>query len=290
MTDAAERSSDTCYRHPDRQSFILCQRCGRTICPECQTPAAVGVQCPECIRDARRAASPQVRRAQRSDSRLGRILRPGGTLPLVTWTIVAINVVVYLLQFLLGDRFTTALVFWAPLTASEPWRVVTSMFAHSPFSLSSPSSILHILLNMYALVLIGPMLEHLLGRARFLALYLLAGYGGAVAVALLAPMTAVLGASGAIFGLFGAYFVLMRGLGGNPTQVLVVIALNLGIGFLVPGISWQAHVGGLVVGAGVAALYLVTRRRDRAWVRRAGLAGIAVALTAILAVALTRIG
>jgi len=103
-------------------------------------------------------------------------------------------------------------------------------------------------------------------------------------------MTAVLGASGAIFGLFGAYFVLMRGLGGNPTQVLVVIALNLGIGFLVPGISWQAHVGGLVVGAGVAALYLVTRRRDRAWVRRAGLAGIAVALTAILAVALTRIG
>lgn len=285
MSEAAGRSSDTCYRHPDRQSFVLCQRCGRTVCPACQTPAPVGVQCPDCIREARRAATPQVRRAQRSNSAVVRLLRPGGTLPVATWSIVAVNVVVYLLQLLFGSSFTLALVFWAPIAASEPWRVVTSAFAHSPVSLSSPTAILHILFNMYALVLIGPILEHLLGRARFLALYLLAAYGGVVAVAVLAPETAVLGASGAIFGLFGAYFVVMRGLGGNPTQVLVVIGINLMIGFLVPNISWQAHVGGIIVGAGVAALYMATRRRDRAWLRRLGLAAIAIVLTAVLVVA-----
>jgi len=286
VTDTSERSSDTCYRHPTRQSYILCQRCGRTICPECQTPAAVGVQCPNCIADARRA-NPQVRRAQRSNSRLGRMLRPGGSTPVVTWSIVAICLVVAVVQFIGGSAVTNALVFWTPLTFSEPWRLVTSMFAHSPISLLSPTSVLHILFNMYALVLIGPILEHLLGRARFLALYLLAGFGGSVAVAILAPLVPVLGASGAIFGLFGAYFVVMRRLGGNPTQVLVVIGINLVIGFLLPGISWQAHVGGLIVGAGVAAIYMATRHRNRAWVRRAAIAGIAVVLAAALVLAVT---
>lgn len=286
MTDATERSSDTCYRHPTRQSYILCQRCGRTICPECQTQAAVGVQCPDCIAEARRA-SPQVRRAQRSNSRMGRMLRPGGTLPVVTWSIVAICVVVALVQLVGGPAVTNALVFWTPLTFAEPWRIVTSMFAHAPISLLSPTSVLHILFNMYALVLIGPILEHLLGRGRFLALYLLAGFGGSVAVAILSPMTPVLGASGAIFGLFGAYFVVMRRLGGNPTQVLVVIGINLVIGFLLPGVSWQAHVGGLVVGAGVAAIYMATRNRNRAWVRRAALAGITIVLAVVLVAAVT---
>ncbi len=289
MSDTFERSADTCYRHPGRQSYILCQRCGRTICPECQTQAPVGVQCPDCIAEARRAAGPQVRRAQRADSGIGRILRPGGSTPVVTWTIVGICVVVALLQMVLGSWFTAIMAYFPPWTFKIPWTIVTSMFAHAPISITSPTSVLHILFNMYALLLIGPMLEKLLGRGRFLALYLLAGFGGSVAVAVLAPMSAVLGASGAIFGLFGAYFVLMRGLGGNPTQVLIVIAINLVIGFFVSGISWQAHVGGLVVGAGVAGLYLATRHRSRTWVRRIGLAGIAVLLAVILVIAVRAI-
>ena len=284
MTDATARSSATCYRHPDRQIYILCQRCGRTICPECQTQAAVGVQCPDCIAEARRA-TPQIRKAQRSNSRLGRLLRPGGTAPVVTWSIVAICVVVALVQLIGGSAVTNALVYWPPLTFEQPWRLLTSMFAHSPISLTSPTSLLHIAFNMYALILIGPILEHLLGRGRFIALYLLAGLGGSVAVAILAPQVPVLGASGAIFGLFGAYFVVMRKIGGNPTQVLVVIGINLVIGFLLPGISWQAHVGGLIVGAGVAALYMATRHRSKAWVRRIALAGIAVALIVVLSLA-----
>lgn len=284
MTGAAERSADTCYRHPGRQSFILCQRCGRTICPECQTQAPVGVQCPECVAEARKA-SPDVRRAQRSNSALGRVLRPGGTTPVVTWAIAGACAVVALLQLVLGWWFTALVVYVPELTFAQPWRLVTSMFAHAPISLASPTSALHILFNMYALLLIGPILEQLLGRGRYLALYLLAGLGGSAAVAVLAPSMIVLGASGAIFGLFSAYFVVMRGIGRNPTQILIVIGINLVIGFLLPNVSWQAHVGGLLVGAAVAGLYMATRHRSRVWMRRAGLAGIAIVLLVVLAVA-----
>ena len=200
---------------------------------------------------------------------------------------MAICVAVAIAQLIGGNAVTNALVYWPPLTFIEPWRLVTSMFAHSPINIFSPTSVLHILFNMYALILIGPILEHLLGRARFVALYLLAGFGGSVAVAILSPMTPVLGASGAIFGLFGAYFIVMRKIGGNPTQVLVIIGINLVIGFLLPNVSWQAHVGGLVVGAAVAAIYMATRHRSKAWVRRGALAGIAVALAVLLVLAVT---
>ncbi len=218
-----------------------------------------------------------------------RMLRPGGTTPIVTWSIVAICVVVALAQLIGGAVVTNSLVFWAPITFEQPWRLLTSMFAHSQISITSPTSVLHILFNMYALILLGPVLEQLLGRGRFVALYLLSGLGGSVAVALLSPMTPVLGASGAIFGLFGAYFVVARTLGGNQRQLLIVIGINLVIGFILPGISWQAHVGGLIVGAAVAAIYMATRHRSRAWIRRAALIGIALALFGMLAVAVAAI-
>ena len=136
--------------------------------------------------------------------------------------------------------------------------MITALFVHSQ------NSIFHILFNMYALFLFGPLLEGLLGRSRFLALYLLSGFGGSVAVLLLAPMSAVVGASGAIFGLFGAFFVIQRKLGGNSVQLFVVIGLNFAIGFL-PGtnISWQAHLGGVIVGALVGLIYLATRRPEQ---------------------------
>ena len=212
--------------------------------------AAVGVHCPECTREARQSAPrtkpavvTAINRARRSDG------------PVVTWSIIGVTALVYLLQLVPGSVVSQAL-FYAPiLTEFQPWRMLTSLFVHSQ------SSFLHILFNMYSLYIFGRILEQLLGRWRFLALYLISGLGGSVAVLLLMdPRTAVVGASGAIFGLLGAFFVIQRRLGGNNLQLVIVIGLNLVIGFVVPGIAWQAHIGGLVVGALVALVFLKTRR------------------------------
>lgn len=265
MTDSAtERSSDTCYRHPDRRSYILCQRCGRTICTECQTQAAVGVQCPECVREGRASTprrAPGVVRALRSRSQ-----------PVVTFTLIGLTVLVYILQ-----QFVPAVeiygIYRPQLTLLLPWTPITAVFLHA--------SVLHILFNMYSLFVFGPILEHLLGRARFLALYLVSGFGGSVAVLLLNPTGGVLGASGAIFGLMGAFFVIQRRLGGNNVQIFIVIAINLAAGFFIPGISWQAHVGGLAAGALVALVYLRTRRADQRTLQVVLVGAITVALVVI---------
>jgi membrane associated rhomboid family serine protease len=238
-----------CYRHPDRQSFVLCQRCGRTVCGECQTQAAVGVHCPECRREAMQSA-PRTKPAV--VTAINRARRGNG--PVVTWSIIGVTALVYLLQQVVGVGVINALAYWPPLTEVEPWRMLTSVFVHSQ------SSILHILFNMYSLWIFGRILEQMLGRWRFLALYLISGLGGSIAVLLIAPTVSVVGASGAIFGLLGAFFVIQRGLGGNNMQLVIVLGLNLVIGFVIPGIAWQAHIGGLVVGALVALVFLRTRR------------------------------
>lgn len=277
-----ERSAGTCYRHPDRQSWVLCQRCGRTICPECQTQAAVGVQCPECVGEAR-AAYVQTQRAQRggAGTRLRRMFAPGSSKPVVTWTIAAICVAVWLLELI--PTLSTYILYWfgffPPVLPVMPWQMITSGFVHSP------GSIFHIAFNMWALLVIGPILEHLLGRARFLTLYLLSILGGSTAVLLLAPTSWVVGASGAIFGLFAAYFIVMRGLGGNPTQILIIIGLNLVIGFL-PGmnISWQAHVGGLIIGGVLAWIFMATRGPRN---RRRQLALVGLVIGALIVTILT---
>ena len=247
-----------CYRHPDRQSFVLCQRCLRTICPECQTQAAVGVICPECMAEQQRAQTPAQRTAQRRWRSAGSVTAGGGR-PVVTYAIIGINAAVFVLQFLLGDVVARWLGFYAgalypQLTGGsfEPWRLVTASVVHSGFW--------HVGLNMLALWMIGRSLEPLLGRARFLVLYLLSAIGGAVAVALIAPGSFVVGASGAIFGLFGALVVIARHIGSQITGILIVLGINLVIGFIPGmGISWQAHVGGLVTGAVIGLIYARTR-------------------------------
>lgn len=248
MTDPASggASSDVCYRHPNRQSFVLCQRCGRTICADCQTPAAVGFHCPECMRESRKTAP-------RTKPAVITALRPGSSAPVVTWTLIAICIVVYLAQIFSGGAVTNALFYHPALTESQPWRMITSLFVHSP------SSFIHILFNMFSLFVIGPILELAIGRWRFIALYLLSGFGGSVAVLLLAPTSGVLGASGAIFGLLGAFFVIQRSLGGRNMQIVFVIVINLVLGFIIPNVSWQAHLGGLIVGGIVAFVFLRTR-------------------------------
>ncbi|MEP6480885.1 MAG: rhomboid family intramembrane serine protease [Rhodoglobus sp.] len=258
-----------CYRHPDRQSFVLCQRCGRTICPQCQTQAAVGVHCPECVKEAR-ANGP------RRPSVVAGAFRSTKNQPVVTWSIIGLCAVIFVLQLLPNSPVTSALLYYPPLTYTEPWRMITSLFVHSP------TSFLHILFNMFSLYIFGPIMERMLGRIRFLALYLLSGFGGSVAVLFLAPTTPVVGASGAIFGLLGAFFVIQRKLGGNTVQLLVVIGLNLAVGFL-PGanIAWQAHVGGVIVGAAVAFIYLRTRRIDQRTVQIATVAGVFVVLVGL---------
>ena len=255
MTTAPQSSDNHCYRHPDRQSYILCQRCGRTVCPECSVQAAVGVHCVECAARDRREA-PKVKRGRPA------FLRnlTGRDAPVVTYAIIAICLVVFVLQSLpvVGGAVTSALQF-APLYVMpipgvpfEPWRMITAAFVHG--------GIFHVLLNMYTLFIFGQMLERSLGRWRYLALYLISGFGGSVAVLLLAaPNQAVVGASGAIFGLMGAFFVINRHLGGSSVQLVVLLGINLVYGFVVPGISWQGHIGGLVTGALIALVLVRTR-------------------------------
>ena len=249
MSEASGNSDNYCYRHPDRESYVLCQRCGRTVCGECQTQAAVGVHCPECTREARQSA-PRTKPAV--VTAINRARRGDGAV--VTWSIIGVTAVVYLLQLVSNGAVINALAYWPPLTEIEPWRMLTSLLVHSQ------QSFLHILFNMYSLWIFGRIIERMIGRWRFLALYLLSGLGGSIAVLFMTPTIWVVGASGAIFGLLGAFFVIQRGLGGNNLQLVLVIGLNLVIGFVVPGIAWQAHIGGLIVGAVVALVFLKTRR------------------------------
>lgn len=273
MSNAGPSDSNYCYRHPDRQSYILCQRCGRTVCTECQTQGAVGVHCPECVREAQRSHP-------RQKSAFRRTFSSGSDRPVVTYSILAVIGVVFLLQLVSGGIVTGLLVYFPQLTWSEPWRMITSMFLHSP------GSFLHIIFNGLALFLLGPPLEHTLGRGRFLALYFLSGFGGSIAVLLVSDWAPVLGASGAVFGLLGAYFFIQRHLGGTGIQVLVILGINFVIGFFAPLISWQGHLGGLIVGGAVGYIFTRTRSRKQATAQKLLVGSVGVALVAATALPL----
>ncbi len=274
-----------CPRHPDRESYVRCQRCGRPTCPECQRPAAVGVQCVDCVKEQAKT----VRTAQTVFG--GRADTPGW----VTKAIVGICALVYLGQ-LARPGLTQQLAFGPAIGWSEPWRALTAAFLHSP---STP---LHIAFNMLALWQIGPYLESLLGRLRFLLLYLVSAVGGSAGVVLLASappegatagaideayrswFTGVVGASGAVFGLFGALLVLNRHLGRSTAGIGLTIAINGVFGFVFPGIAWQAHLGGLLTGlvcAGAIALLSAPGRRRLAIPAMLGVLVLVVAVTAV---------
>lgn len=266
-TGGAPSAHPVCPRHPDRESYVTCQRCRRPVCPECQRPAPVGVQCADCVREAARAARPTrtVFGGRTSDGN-----------PLVTKALIGLCVAMYAVQLL--RPATTAALDFSPLEGwAEPWRAVTAAFLHLR---EMP---LHLGVNMLVLWQIGPYLEGLLGRARFLALYLISAIGGSAGVLLLAPTprtivrtsaeaaeyagwaTPVVGASGAVFGLFGAMLVLNRSLGRSSGAMYAVVAINMAFGFFYPGISWQGHLGGLIAGVAVAGVFALlahgTRRR-----------------------------
>ncbi|MDT0157788.1 rhomboid family intramembrane serine protease [Microbacterium sp. ARD32] len=281
----ASNRDNFCYRHPGRQSFVLCQRCMRTICPECQTQGPVGVICPECMKEQRKAQTPAQKRANRrwGGGPVAVAARSGK--PVVTYVLLAITTAIGLLQLIpgIGNAIGNELLFAAAYlypdlsgAPFEPWRLLTVLFVHGGF--------LHLALNMLALWMLGQTLEPMLGRWRYLALYLISGLGGSVAVALLAPGAPTVGASGALFGLMVSLLIIGRHLGANVTGILVVLAINFAYGLFVGGISWQAHLGGLVVGAIVALIYVRTRRREqRAW-QIALLIALAAVLLVVVAV------
>ena len=248
-----------CPRHPDRVAYVRCQRCGRPTCPECQRPAAVGIQCVDCVREGQK--SMRMPRTQ-----FGARVTAGGR-PVVTQTIIVICVVVWLVQKV-SPTISADLDFWPPAVRSQPWRFLTSAFEHDTFS-ALP---LHILFNMYALWVVGQYLEPLLGRVRFTILYLVSALGGSVGLLMLAtPSTALgsswdtraLGASGAVFGMFLALLLLNRHLGRSSAGIGVIILINFAYGFIVPNIAWQAHLGGAITGAACAGILILTAQPDR---------------------------
>ncbi len=199
-----------------------------------------------------------------------------------TRTLIFINVLVYLGQVSSSGALTDWLYYTPMATLAEPWRMITSGFAHSDNLMGDPTSIFHIGLNMYTLYLLGNLLEPVLGTRRFVLLYMLSVFGGSVAVLVLGdPVSGVLGASGGVFGLMGAYFVVLKTLGQKNGSIAGVIAINLVFSFINSAVSWQAHVGGLAIGAAIAFLYSKTRASSQAQLQNLGLLAIAVALVVV---------
>jgi len=236
----------------------------------------VGVQCVDCV-----AAASHTTRS--SHTVFGGRVRAGR--PVVTLTIIVVCVLNYVLQWRVPG-WTQRWWFAPSIGATEPWRFLTVAFLHSP------ATVLHLVFNMWALWSVGPYLEATLGRARYLALYLVSAIGASVGALVLAPVTgswniAIVGASGAVFGLFGAVLVVLRRLGRSARGIVVVIVINGVLSVVLPGVAWQAHVGGLVTGALLGAAYAYAPRGRQHLVSAAAtvvvLAGLAASAVATYA-------
>ena len=265
-----------CYRHPDRETGVSCSSCGRPICHDCMIPAPVGFRCPECVKEQNTGGSRArvVTRGQmRSRWDSGVLQGYGGGLS-VTKVLVALNVIMFVVELItgasgiMGGGSARAMVdlggLWpaAVLQGHDYWRMFTTLFLHD--------GILHLLFNMWALWVIGGFVEAAVGRFKFVLLYFMSGFAGSVLVLLVAPVNSlVVGASGAIFGLFGALAVhafLNRGRDFQSRallrNVLFLLVINLVFTFTASAISWQAHVGGLVVGAATMFAMMLGGRKD----------------------------
>ena len=262
----------TCYRHPDRETGLSCSECGRPICTECMTPAAVGIRCPDHA-GSRRPAIKAPRIVRRTSG--------GATEALVTKTLIGLNLLIYVITWEQGAGINSPggslFVKWAlygPAVAhGDWWRLITAAFLHA--------SVLHIASNMYFLWFSGTFVEQYLGRARFLALYFVSGLAGSAGALLVNPLAVTVGASGAIFGVLGALFVLERRQHINTGgQVAGLIVINLIITFVFSSfISVGGHVGGLIGGIILMWVLLQYRRSAVLSVAAAvGLAAISIAL------------
>ncbi|MCE3036120.1 rhomboid family intramembrane serine protease [Streptomyces sp. CMSTAAHL-2] len=286
------RSVPVCYRHPDRETGVRCTRCERPICPECMVSASVGFQCPECVHGGGPAHqhTPGGGGAGRTMAAARPRTVAGGPITadprLLTKVLIGINIALFLVQLAVGESFTQRFEMigqaYTPLipgvqgiAQGQYYRLLTAMFLHAGFT--------HLLFNMLSLWWIGGPLEAALGRARYLALYAVSGLAGSALTYLLAaPNAPSLGASGAIFGLFGATGVLMRRLNYDMRPLFALLVINLIITFT-PGfdIAWQAHVGGLVAGVVTGYAMVHAPRRNRALIQYGTCALVLVAVAVL---------
>ncbi len=261
----------TCYRHPNRETGVSCSECGRGICPDCMVFAPVGIRCPDHAGRAQGTArvTKGVRRAAFE-----------GTGALVTKALIALNVLVFLVNLAQGSSLNqvsgTLFVRWAlyipgGLDQGEWYRLITAAFLHA--------SLIHLAMNMLILWIVGAPVEQAIGRGRFLALYVVSGLAGSAGALLLSPNAITVGASGAIFGILGALFVLERtGEISTGGQITALIVLNLVITFVFSSfISVGGHVGGLI--GGIALMWLLLRFRRSSTMSLA--AGTAIAVLAV---------
>jgi membrane associated rhomboid family serine protease len=218
--------------------------------------ASVGFQCPSCVAEgAKSVRTPRTAFGGRVSLDTAR----------VTMTLIAMNVAVFVIgmgvpnldvrfgNLALAADGTGTLI---GVAAGEYYRLITAAFLHA--------GLMHILFNMFALAQLGPVLERSLGRSRFLALYVLSAVGGStLSYWLSAPGQLGVGASGAIFGLFGAYYVVVRRLGGETGPIVTLLIINLVITFSVANIDWRAHLGGLATGVVLAAAFAYAPRGPR---------------------------
>ncbi|WP_084729826.1 rhomboid family intramembrane serine protease [Streptacidiphilus neutrinimicus] len=295
----------TCYRHADRECYVRCTRCDQFICPDCMRAASVGFHCPDCVKEG-------VKSQRQARTVFGG--RIAGARPTATITLILLNVLAFageLRDNTLIDRFSemgrgmmgsdgraytwTGTVpdgFHAAGVAHGEWyRLLTSAFLHMLPS-QGLLGITHILFNMMWLWRLGPVMEAQLGRARYVALYLVAAVGGSTVAYVLAPDSLAIGASGAIFGLVGGYWVMSRRLrndplGGNGLLVMFVIWMVVSAGFD----SWQGHLGGLLAGLAVGTGFaFAPRGKARPWVQAGAVVLVCAALVALVLWETSRIG
>jgi membrane associated rhomboid family serine protease len=269
-------SADVCYRHPQRESWTLCQRCGRTICPECQILTPSGVRCPDCVRETggsvqwqstggeikrppSKVKQARARRAPASSNspfaqRLGEMFRPGGEAPVLTWGTLAIVVVLFIAGFVTAN-LPFALLFADSSVAVQVWRYITAPFTYP----SAPQVILRILLNGLFFAITAPAVEKNLGRARFAIVFVASATVGNAAM-VIAGFPGY-GLISVLFGMFGAYLIFVWQYPPARAQLLIIIGINLLISLAFGARSLPALIGGLIAGAG--ATYLLQRYEGR---------------------------
>lgn len=241
----------TCYRHADRETGVSCSRCGRPICPDCMTTTSVGMRCPECAGDSTKVRRPAFAAGASSAAP-------------ATVALIAINVVAFLVQILFGGGgfggfgsvYRDGALSSGAVGDGEWWRVITSGFLHA--------DLIHLGLNMLVLFFLGRVLEPMIGTPRFVAVYLVSLVAGSLGALLLTdPSSLTVGASGAIYGVFGATLLIARERGHDALlqQLGFWLVLNLVLTFSRPGISIGGHLGGLAAGALAGMLVIAVERR-----------------------------
>ena len=222
-----------CKNHPEKETYVCCTRCENYICTDCMRSASIGYQCPSCASDS----TPVIKGINRN-----RFI-PSQKNTQVTKFLSISLLVAYVFQFLLGDVLIANFALFAPSVANgQWWLLITAGFLHG--------SIFHLLFNVYILWVIGSQLESIVGKTKFVVIYFVSLLGGSFASHLFSPSGSYsIGASGAIFGLMGAMLVVGRKRNLDISQITTLVVINVVIGFVLSGIDWRAHLGGLAAGA-----------------------------------------